>query len=203
LTLVKNTCIVPILLNEKRKVTAMNTRLTVLALACSLSLVGCGTYHHNNGKHASQQKESVKVAKSVDALIPNDNAGIVVAQNAYKSEKPMVSNKVHFGFDKTTVSAEAKSELDKVAAYLADNQDAKVSVEGYTDVRGKASYNLALGMRRAQAVAQYLQEQGAQPSQVEVRSFGAERVAMTGDSVDVHAANRRAEVVFESDSSWG
>lgn len=183
------------------------TRLAVIALTCALGTVGCGTYHHNSSKHASaSQKESVKIAKASDqfgANLANDEASFVVADSSMKADKPSVSGKIHFGFDKTSISTDAKKELDQVAAYLSDNPDAKVSVEGYTDARGKASYNLALGMRRAQAVSQYLQDKGAQPSQVEVRSFGSERLAVVGDSPDVHAANRRAEVIFDSsESSW-
>ena len=173
----------------------MKTRLAVLALTCSLGMVGCGTYNHDSKhSHAAAQNDT-SVAKSHEV----SNTNIARAS----SSRTISNNKVLFGFDKTTLSNDAKKDLDDIAAILQESPDSRVTVEGYTDVRGKAAYNLGLGMRRAQSVAQYLQEKGAQPSQVEVRSFGAERVAVAGDSTDVHAANRRAEIVFENDTTWG
>jgi peptidoglycan-associated lipoprotein len=70
-----------------------------------------------------------------------------------------------------------------------------VAVEGHTDERGGSEYNLALGQKRAEAVAKSLTLLGADDKQVEAVSFGKERPAAQGNDEAAWAKNRRAEIV--------
>jgi peptidoglycan-associated lipoprotein len=67
-------------------------------------------------------------------------------------------------------------------------------VEGHTDARGGSEYNLALGQKRAEAVARSLALLGATATQVEAVSFGKERPADPGAGEAAWAKNRRAEL---------
>ena len=82
------------------------------------------------------------------------------------------------------------------AAYLSKNVDMKVTVEGHADERGTPEYNIALGERRAQAVAKYLQALGVQADQISIVSYGEEKPLLLGQSEDVYAKNRRAVLVY-------
>ena len=69
---------------------------------------------------------------------------------------------------------EAKSNLDEFAKALKDPQLAASSflVEGHTDARGSADYNLNLSERRAKAVVSYLSERGVDTAKLLPRGFG-------------------------------
>ncbi len=64
--------------------------------------------------------------------------------------------------------------LNKLAKYLKNNPEAVVQIIGYADASGRASYNYILGLKRAQAVKDYLVKHGVNPKQLVVTSFGEE-----------------------------
>ncbi len=64
--------------------------------------------------------------------------------------------------------------LNKLAKYLKDNPEAVIEVIGYADASGRASYNYLLGLKRANAVKDYLVKKGVNPKQIVVVSFGEE-----------------------------
>ena len=67
-------------------------------------------------------------------------------------------------------------------------------VEGHTDERGGREYNLALGQKRAEAVAKSLALLGVPESRIEAVSFGEERPAVAGADESAWSRNRRAEL---------
>jgi peptidoglycan-associated lipoprotein len=67
-----------------------------------------------------------------------------------------VGNTVYFGYDRYDLTAEAQSQLQKEAAWLQQYPQHTLTVEGHCDERGTREYNLALGERRANSVANYL-----------------------------------------------
>ncbi len=101
----------------------------------------------------------------------------------------------HFGFDQVTLSANTRTTLDEQAAYI-KTTDTKVRVEGYTDERGTREYNMALGQRRADAVANYLIMNGVPRYNVETVSYGEENPANPGHNERAWAQNRRVELIM-------
>ncbi|HEX3868510.1 MAG TPA: OmpA family protein, partial [Gemmatimonadaceae bacterium] len=69
---------------------------------------------------------------------------------------------------------------------------------GNADERGSDEYNLALGMRRATVVEQYLARHGVATAQLETISNGEERPVCQGHEEDCWSQNRRDEVVITS-----
>src|SRR5688572_16110435 len=65
------------------------------------------------------------------------------------------------------------------------NPPIRIRIEGHADERGSVEYNLALGMRRANAVRDYLADFGIEASRFDVVSFGEDRPAATGSSETV------------------
>ena len=77
---------------------------------------------------------------------------------------------------------------------LSADRSKKIVIEGHTDERGGREYNLALGQKRAEAVARAMVLLGAQEVQIESVSYGEERPAVSGSDEAAWAKNRRAEL---------
>jgi peptidoglycan-associated lipoprotein len=105
-----------------------------------------------------------------------------------------ISTVYYFDFDEATLTAESRASLDAAAPAL-KAAGVSVRLEGHADERGTPEYNLALGERRAQAVANYLGLQGVDAAKLEVISYGEEKPVMTGSDEASWAKNRRVELV--------
>lgn len=101
--------------------------------------------------------------------------------------------RIHFDFDRYTLSPQAQEILTRNAAYLRANPEVKVLIEGHTDERGSDEYNLALGERRAQAVRNFLVSLGIAPERLSIISYGEELPLDPASNEDAWAKNRRAE----------
>ncbi|MBN8509155.1 MAG: peptidoglycan-associated lipoprotein Pal [Burkholderiales bacterium] len=101
---------------------------------------------------------------------------------------------VYFDFDSFVIKDEYRPMLEAHAKALSANRNKRMAIEGHTDERGGREYNLALGQKRAQAVARSLVLLGVTEVQVEAVSFGEERPADPGHDEAAWAKNRRAEL---------
>lgn len=86
--------------------------------------------------------------------------------------------------------------LELHGKYLASNPSVSIQVEGNTDERGGAEYNLALGQKRADAVARVMKVFGVKPSQVEAVSWGKEKPKAVGHDEASLTENRRVDLVY-------
>ena len=101
---------------------------------------------------------------------------------------------VYFDFDSFVIKDEFKGLLDAHAKVLGGAAARRMVIEGHTDERGGREYNLALGQKRAEAVAKSLALLGVSERQVEAVSFGEERPAAAGSDEAAWSRNRRAEL---------
>jgi len=99
---------------------------------------------------------------------------------------------IYFDFDKSNIRPGDAKILDANAAYLKANPNLLVLVEGHTDDRGTAEYNIALGERRAKSAVNYLVAQGIDASRFSTVSYGKERPVCTEQTEACWAKNRRA-----------
>ena len=98
---------------------------------------------------------------------------------------------VLFDFDSYVVKDDYSSLLNAHAKRLANDRKIALNLEGHTDERGGREYNLALGQKRAEAVAKSLSLLGVPAAQVEPVSYGKERAAVQGSDEAAWAKNRR------------
>ena len=105
-----------------------------------------------------------------------------------------LSRVVYFDFDSYVLRDEYKPLIESHARMLSAVKTKKMVIEGHTDERGGREYNLALGQKRAEAVAKSLTLLGASDGQIEAVSFGKERPASDGHDEAAWAKNRRAEL---------
>ena len=111
-------------------------------------------------------------------------------------KSPLVEKSVYFGFDEYTVQTKYQKMLSAHASYLKANPKQKIIIQGNTDDRGTAEYNLALGQRRSEAVRKSLNLMGVSDNQMEAVSFGKEKPKADGDNEAAWAENRRADIVY-------
>lgn len=102
-----------------------------------------------------------------------------------------VGDRVFFAYDSSALSHESKETLMRQVAWLKDHSSFSMTIEGHCDERGTREYNLALGERRAEAVAHFLKHNGIAASRLEVISYGKERPAVIGDNEAAWSKNRR------------
>ena len=106
-----------------------------------------------------------------------------------------VGDRVFFGYDSSDLDSDALELLQDQVAWLKQNSDVSVSIEGHCDERGTREYNLALGEKRAQAVKNYLIGLGISPDRVSTISYGKERPAVVGSNDGAWAQNRRSVTI--------
>jgi OmpA-OmpF porin, OOP family len=131
-----------------------------------------------------------RVDKLQDAVANLDNYR-VVSESA-----------VHFGFNKDTLTKDAKADLDKIAEAVPNTKGYLITVEGATDSVGDADYNYALSERRADSVIQYLAAQHGIPAhKIYLIGLGKDKPVDTNKTRAGRAANRRVDVRLMSNSS--
>lgn len=109
---------------------------------------------------------------------------------------PLSKRVLYFDFDSSKVTDEQREIIDAHAAFLSNNPDVSIVLEGHADERGTREYNLALGERRAKAVEQLLLVQGVAPDQIQVISFGEERPVALENNESAWRLNRRVEILY-------
>ena len=106
-----------------------------------------------------------------------------------------VGDRVFFGYDSSDLDSDALELLQDQVAWLKQNSDVSVTIEGHCDERGTREYNLALGEKRAQAVKNYLIGLGINPDRVSTISYGKERPAVVGSNDGAWSQNRRSVTI--------
>ncbi len=101
---------------------------------------------------------------------------------------------VNFALNSSNLTAEAKSNLDKVADVFLEFPDTELMLEGHTDSTGEASYNMSLSTKRANAVGDYLSAKGVAKSRMSVKGLGETAPRFENDSKEGQAKNRRVEI---------
>jgi peptidoglycan-associated lipoprotein len=121
-----------------------------------------------------------------------------VSLPAHLDPKSAISTErsVYFDFDSSIVKPEFNGLMERQSKYLVANPRLSIKIEGNTDERGSAEYNLSLGQRRAEAVLRALKIYGVKDGQMEPISWGRERPKATGHDEAAWAENRRADLQY-------
>ena len=135
---------------------------------------------------------AVLVSACASSTGGSGTAGSGVAPGSQQDLSVNVGDRVHFGFDKYNLTAEARHTLQQQAAWMGANAGVKLTVEGHADERGTREYNLALGERRANSVRDYLIVLGVPADRLKIVSYGKERPEDPASNEAAWAKNRRA-----------
>ena len=113
---------------------------------------------------------------------------------------------VHFSYDSDEVRAEDHEVLNRFASVVSEYYPmATITVEGFADPAGDATYNVNLGLRRADAVKQHLASNGLDSGRIRTVSYGEARNRQIdpGAYGDRGMANRRVSLVVDYTGAAG
>ena len=102
---------------------------------------------------------------------------------------------VHFDFDKYNIRPEDAAILDEAVSVLKQNPNVTVQVNGYCDSIGTRRYNLKLSDKRANAVAQYLEDHGIAANRLIPHGYGKTHFVASNRTRAGRAQNRRVELL--------
>ena len=142
---------------------------------------------------AAAQAKAAAMAKAHQDSIDAARAALEQAKAAARAE---FAYAVYFDFDKSALTDSAKKVLDRKIQIMNANPGVGIQIEGNTDERGSAEYNLALGQQRAASVKRYLTQHGIADSRITILSNGEEKPADQGHDETAWSHNRRAEFVI-------
>jgi len=108
---------------------------------------------------------------------------------------------VYFDFDHSELRPDQRAVLDAKLPVMKANPGVRIRIEGNADERGSDEYNLALGMRRAQATRKYLIDNGIDAARIDVASNGEEKPVCQGHDEDCWKQNRRDEFLIVAGGS--
>lgn len=156
-----------------------STTKILLSLALSgFVLAGCAST--TEGTSSSSSSTSSSAASSSSSAN---------ATKAYLVEN--VGDRVFFATDQASLSGTARATLRNQAAWLSQNPNVRLTIEGHADERGTRDYNLALGARRANAVRDFLMSEGVSGSRLQTISYGKERPVSLCSEESCWSKNRR------------
>ncbi|GBD97113.1 MAG TPA: peptidoglycan-associated lipoprotein Pal [Nitrospirae bacterium] len=155
-------------------------------------------------------EESVKPEETVkeEAIKPEEMESEVVEEVVIPAEEEITESAISaeekaksifrdvmFDYDKYDIRPDARPVLDSVAAFLNENNEINIVIEGHCDARGTNEYNLALGEKRAKAAKNYLVSRGVSPTRIIVITYGEEKQLCNEQNELCWQKNRRAHFV--------
>lgn len=200
----------------------METRMkqTVLSrlLAGAVCIFGVGAAHAVTPAEAYVMDDTGNVVRdgygeclktpawAPEAALPQCDAEVFAAferqPEAAPTERITLDADTTFDFDQATLTQQGKQDLDRIVEAARRTEESQVHVTGYTDRIGSESYNEDLSRRRAEAVRDYLIENGVPEEAVSVAAMGEQNPVVgcegiTGNAlIECLRPNRRSEVEF-------
>jgi|TARA_B110000914_G_C15196960_1_gene324420 peptidoglycan-associated lipoprotein len=114
-----------------------------------------------------------------------------IATSTYSESSLASSSTVYFSYDNYNINSTGSEKIKSLASIVKEN-GLNVRVEGHCDERGTREYNLALGEKRANAIAELLIINGVSSSNITTVSYGEEKPESRGSNEKSWSKNRRA-----------
>ena len=151
-------------------------------------------------QHAGEAMTRANQVADQDSQALNSLRQVVSNIDDYRMQ---TSATVPFKFNQSTLTPQARQDLDKLAGDVQSDKRFFIAVEGYTDSTGSKVYNEALSRRRAAAVVAYLVAKHDIPIyRIHMIGLGGEKPVDEARSSAARAKNRRVEVkVFSADQA--
>ena len=130
-----------------------------------------------------------KQAREIDQALP----GADVERIGEGIHLTLNENAVRFATNKSTLTAQAKTNLDKLVPVFNSYADTNIEIFGYTDNTGAADYNLSLSDKRADAVRVYLISKGLSANRFKTIGKGIADPIASNDTPEGRTQNRRVE----------
>jgi OmpA-OmpF porin, OOP family len=103
---------------------------------------------------------------------------------------------IFFDVDKAVLLPKSFPELDNLVKVMEEYPYITVEIQGHTDWDGSNEHNIDLSQRRAQAVVNYLTQQGIPAHQFVAKGYGEEKPIDTNATFEGRQNNRRVQFVI-------
>jgi outer membrane protein OmpA-like peptidoglycan-associated protein len=130
-----------------------------------------------------------KQAREINETLP----GAQVERVGEGIKLTLGENSVRFDTNKSTLTAAAKANLDKIVKVFNEYPDTNINIYGHTDASGKDDYNLNLSKQRAASVKAYLSGKGLVASRFVTSGLGETVPVASNDTPEGKSQNRRVE----------
>ena len=170
----------------------------LLILLLGLIVTACATKKSVKTSDTTTTKAAEAVEKKADPIEKLDalmQGDVYIGTDTVGELASGVPDRVFFATNETILTTASRETLRKQAAWLRQNSNVTVVVEGHADERGTREYNLALGERRANAAKDYLMTYGVSSDRIKVLSYGKERPVDSGSNPLSWSKNRRSVTV--------
>ncbi|MBU2938127.1 OmpA family protein [Lacinutrix sp. C3R15] len=139
-----------------------------------------------------EDKDEVEVSASLKPIVKDAIEEMI-------TDKEVKLNNIYFEFNKSNITYQGASELDKLVTIMKAYPEMEILVRSHTDTKGSASYNLKLSERRAQATMQYVISKGISKNRLSAIGLGSSepKIDCKSNCTDAEdAQNRRSEFLI-------
>jgi outer membrane protein OmpA-like peptidoglycan-associated protein len=166
-----------------------NTGIGTAGGALIGAAVGGGTGALIGNKMDKQAREIDQALPGADVERVGEGIRLVLKEDA-----------VRFDLNKSTLTSQAKANLDKLVPVFNSYADTNIEIFGYTDSTGKPEYNLTLSQKRAETVKMYLISKGLVASRFKTSGYGIADPIATNETKEGQSQNRRVEFAITANS---
>lgn len=117
-------------------------------------------------------------------------------QHIIRRPDTLVIPDILFKFNSSELNTALYSSLDSLIKKIPRDGSVELQVSGHTDNAGTAAYNNALSIKRANAVAQYMQERGLGDDIRQISGAGESQPVASNQSAEGRRKNRRVEIII-------
>jgi len=170
--------------------------MTKRNMSLILPLALCASLACSKDKKKVEKPDTTDTGASVDEKKPTtttDNTDKTEVVDGDLRDAILALRRVHFPYDSSTLVPASREALADAASKLTKHPDVAIFVQGHSDARGTTEYNVALGDRRGQIVADYLARAGIGVDRLKVVSYGEEKPLETTGAANALAKNRRVD----------
>jgi len=142
-------------------------------------------------------KKMDKQAQQIEEAVP----GAEVERVGEGIQLVLGENSVNFETSKSTLTAKAKANLDKLIIVFTEYPETDIKIYGYTDSTGKEDFNLKLSEKRAASVKDYLVSKGLKASRFETKGLGIADPIADNSTAEGRSKNRRVEFAITANET--
>jgi len=137
-----------------------------------------------------------KQAREIQTALP----GATVERVGEGIRLVLGENAVRFDTNKSTLTTNAKANLDKLVPVFQSYADTDIVIYGYTDSTGAVEYNQTLSEQRAASVKNYLASKGLNTSRFNTTGLGIADPIATNETPEGRSQNRRVEFAITANA---
>lgn len=155
---------------------------------------------------AKSLKEVYPIYKDVqdkgytDAIVKSDENNVISLDQALELESSVLKKKIirlvstQFASGSADLEADGFYEITKLMRLMQKNPDIKVHISAHTDNDGTEDDNVALSLKRANTIVNYLVSKGIAADRVRAEGFGESQPIASNNTPEGKKKNRRVEI---------